>query len=119
MESLLQPLLETTIQVLFPVLLGFVVWAVKEGIEYIKANVEQKKLDTAVGLAYQLVLAAEQNGLADRIKDEADVKRDWVLERLEVALAKRGIKLDTDILYALVEAQVMDAFNREKLLPGE
>lgn len=110
--EILNAVLKTLIDVLLPVILGAFVVMIKEAIPLIRSHIEKKKLDIAIDLARQLVQAAEQNGLAGKIKDEAKEKHDWVIARLEAGLKKRGIDIDLDEHMALIEAQVWDAFNQ-------
>lgn len=109
-DTLLQTLLKTLIQVMLPLLLGFLVALVKTKIEQLKAGMSQEQLLFATELARQLVLAAEQNGLTGAIKNEAAVKKEWVIQRLESELAERGIHLDIRVLSDMIEVAVHETF---------
>lgn len=109
-DTILQALLVTAIEVLLPVLLGFLVVVAKNAIEQIKAKVDKEKLDFVLSLVRQFVLAAEQNGLTGALKDEGVAKKAWVLEQLKTELAKKNIHIDLDMLSGLIEAAVHEAF---------
>lgn len=115
-DEILQSVLKVLIDVLLPVVLVAVVAGIKELIAWVKGRIKEQHLEIALALAAEVVKAAEQNGLAGYIKNEAQVKREWALAQLELALAKRGIRLDLDELYLLIEAQVMEAFNQYKVV---
>lgn len=53
------------------------------------------------------VTAAEQAGLSGLIKD----KREYAFEIAEAWLKKNGITIDTDLIYAAIEAAVWKEFN--------
>jgi hypothetical protein len=111
-DALLQSVLTTLIEVLLPVLLGVVIYWIKQQAALVKARIPAEQLEFASGLARQFVLAAEQSGLAGYIKDAGLEKKEWVLLRLESALAQKGIRLDMRTLSDLVEAQVYDAIRK-------
>lgn len=113
-EEILNAVMKMFIDFLLPVILGGVVWLIKESIPLIRAHVEQKKLAFAISLVGQLVSAAEQSGLAGIIKNEAKVKHDWVIAQLEASLQKRKINIDLDEYAAIIEAQVWDKLNSYK-----
>lgn len=113
-STILQYVLVITIQTLLPIVLGYVAVFVQKKIKELQGKIDADKLELAVGLARQLVMAAEQSGLAGYLEDQADVKKRWVIENLETELAKRKIFLDLDTLSNLVEAQVMEIFNLNK-----
>lgn len=115
MESnLLQLVLETTVQVLLPVLLGAAVVLVKEAVAKIRASIRKDQLETAEALIRRLVAAAEQNGLTGAIAKEGAAKKQWVLDQAEVYLAKQGIYLDLDAIDALIEGIVYDELGWDK-----
>jgi aminopeptidase N len=55
------------------------------------------------------VRAAEQAGMAGLIAD----KRKYAFDVIEKALASRGFVVDIDIIYAAIEAAVMQEFNKD------
>lgn len=113
-DSILQYAVETVIQLLLPIVLGALATLAIKGVKKLQASIDADKYTFAVALAYQLVLAAEQSGLAGYIENTSEQKLDWVMTKMEEGLAKRGINLDLDEIRAIVEAQVMEAFNQFK-----
>lgn len=120
MSEILQLLLETVIKVLLPVALSYLVVFINAKIKEAKASTYAADIATAAALIYQLVLAAEQNGLIEAIKNEGVEKKKYVLDLAEKELAKHNISLDLDVIDALIEAAVHQAFKEitiEDLLP--
>ena len=83
MSEILQLLLETVIKVLLPVALGYLVVFINAKIKEAKASTYAADIATAAALIYQLVLAAEQNGLIEAIKNEGAEKKRYVLDLAE------------------------------------
>lgn len=110
-DDILQATLVTVIQVLLPVVLGAVVILIKAGVDKLKAGMEKDQLELAEKLIRRLIQAAEQNGLIGALENVGEEKKAWVLEQLEAALYKRGIKLDLAEIDALVEAIVHEELN--------
>lgn len=106
----LQKFLEIVIPVLATLVAGYVAVGIRKLIEEIKANLNEKQLALATEIVHEAVLAAEQVGLGDALID----KKDYALDLAEQWLASHGIKLDLKILDNLIEAAVMDEFNRDK-----
>ena len=69
-------------------------------------------LELVAGMA---VKAAEQAKMSDLIVD----KREYAFEIIERWLSQKGVTLDVDIIYAAIEAAVLEEFNRHKLAVGE
>ena len=112
--ELLQLVLEMAITVLLPIFLGFAIVAVRGWWESIKAKIPQEQYAFADMIARQLVLAAEQNGLAGKLSNEASVKYDWVLDNMERQLREAGIKLDLHTLSNMIESAVKAELNMER-----
>lgn len=107
--SLLMIVLEIIITVVLPFILKLVIEWLNVKIREGKAAAHAQNLDVAIALVRQMVLAAEQMGLTDAIKNIGEEKKAFVISMAEKALAERGIKMDLDELDALIEAQVKDA----------
>ncbi len=88
---------------------------IRWGVQKVKSSVDADKLNFAVELSRQLVMAAEQNGLKDGLEKYGEEKKAYVIARLEAELAKHGIYLDLNFLSDLVEAQVYEAINAENV----
>jgi hypothetical protein len=116
---LLQKLLEVAIQVLVPILLGLVGVLVKEAWAWVKAHVDQTKLETAMAVIEALVKAAEQNGLKDELFKVGANKKAYVMDLAAAELAKHNIVLDLETLSAMVESAVYDEFGWRKLSDGQ
>lgn len=113
MEStILQTALVTIIQVLLPVVLVFIVTWINLKIKEIKGQMNQADLEFAGALVRQLVLAAEQNGLTGALEAVGAEKKKYVIALAEAELERQGIKIDLDVLDALVEAACMEAFSK-------
>lgn len=59
--------------------------------------------------ARMAVRAAEQSGAAGLIVD----KRKYAFEIVEKMLLEKGWKIDLDVIYAAIEAAVLEEFNKE------
>ena len=121
MESqLIQLTFEVLIQVLVPVIItAFAIPLIKVATKKIKASISKGDLELADTLIRKLVLAAEQKGLKDQLLKESAAKRDWVICEAEKALAQRGIVLDLDEIYHLLEANVLESLNVDKLYEAD
>lgn len=120
-DELLFQVLQVAITVLAPILftlLGKLIW---DYAQKVQSQIPAEQLAFAKGLIKQLVLAAEQSGLTGLIRAEGEEKRKYVIDLAEKELKARGIDMDLDVLYALLEAAVFEAFNNvkeDKQLPG-
>lgn len=113
-DNILQMVLVTVIQVLLPIVLTILAAWIKEQWALTRARIPAEQLELASSLAYQFVLAAEQNGLTQAIDEAGSQKKDWVLGRLQEELLSRGVKLDVKVLSDLIEAAVFNAFTQYK-----
>lgn len=119
-NEILQATIEVLIQILLPIVLGAVVVLVKEAVAKIKASMRKDQLELVENLIRRLVAAAEQNGLTGMLEAEGKAKKQWVIEQLEAALARRGIVLDLDELDALIEGIYHDEIGSWKAVqPGK
>lgn len=116
-SELLQKSLEVAIQVLLPVVLGFLVVFIRAKIAEVKSKIPQEQMQFASALAKMLVLAAEQNGLIGALEDVGEEKKRWVMGMLDQALKERGIVLDLETLSAMIEAAVHEAFKKPDEVP--
>lgn len=110
-SSIIQTALEMAIQILLPVALGFVVIFIKQQISAIKSKLAQENLAIAGSFVKAFVLAAEQSGLTGKLNNVGEEKKAWVLAQLDAALNVRGIDLDFEVLSALIEAAVYEAWH--------
>lgn len=112
-SSILQTILEVLITIGLPILLKFLVDWLRAKIAEAKSSMSQEQLLFAQALASSLVLAAEQNGLREALKNEGEAKKRWVMAQLESELSKRNINLNLETLSHLIESAVYDAFHSE------
>ena len=97
---------------LLPILAGAGAnWLIKHG-KLLAARVDAHQWALALQVVNMVVVAAEQAKLAGLITD----KKKYALELGTKYLASRGITLDLAELDAMIEAAVMDEFNRSKEL---
>lgn len=113
-SDLVQPLLETVLSIMLPIVLGFVAVWLKGLLAKVKAEMSESQLAFITVLAGQLVLAAEQSGLTGAIEDIGEAKKAMVIAALQTAADERGIKISVELLSAIIEAAVVDAFGLSK-----
>ncbi len=110
LANLLQPFLETVLEILLPVVLGFLAVWIRSMILKAKAEIANRNLDWLLVLAGQFVAAAEQAGIIGEIENLGEAKKQMVVDMLQAAADTRGIRIDADALSALIEAAVVAAF---------
>lgn len=115
--EVLQLVIQVVITVLLPVLLAFSIGAMRSWWVKIKAQIPAEQYAFASSIISQLVLAAEQSGLAGIISNESQEKKQWVIQRAEEELAKVGIILDLNTIADMIEAAVKSELNKSKELP--
>lgn len=113
-SDLVQPLLETVLSIMLPIVLGFVAVWLKGLLAKVKAEMSESQLAFITVLAGQLVLAAEQSGLTGAIENIGEAKKAMVIAALQTAADERGIKISVELLSAIIEAAVVDAFGLSK-----
>lgn len=122
-NMILQLTIETLVQVLVPVFVGFILYLTKKAFDAFMVYLAQKGLmndyEFAVAIIRELVLAAEQNGLTGAIQAEGEAKKDWVIRMAEKELSKHGIELDLDTIENLIESAVYEAFTEWKNEQGQ
>lgn len=117
---LIQILLEGLITLILPVLFAWIIKVINAHIQELNSRKDNQDLRTVVTLVRQFVLAAEQSGLAGHLENIGKAKKQYVLDLIQAELDKRGVKIDIDVLDALIEAQVKDALNNlDDLFPPE
>ncbi len=107
-------LLQALILAILPVLAVFAVrWLMsQEKVLMAQLTVEQQTvIRNVVTLA---VLAAEQFGLVAKAKGVYFEKKQWALEFAMKRLEKIGLSVDVDYISDVIEAAVLDEFNRFK-----
>jgi len=117
-SDLLQPILETLLDVLLPVVLSVVALWIKQLISKAKAEIEEANLSWLLVLARQLVVAAEQAGVTGMIEDIGEEKKAMVVSLLQKAADARGIKIDMEVLSAIIEAAVVAEFGLSEPEPA-
>ncbi len=110
LANLLQPFLETVLEILLPVVLAFVAVWIRSLIVKAKAEIAARNLEWLLVLAGQFVAAAEQAGIIGELENVGEAKKQMVVDMLQAAADERGIKIDADALSANIEAAVVDAF---------
>lgn len=113
-SDILQALLETLITVLVPVLATFAIAGIRVWMTKAQASIPAEQLAFASSLAKEFVKAAEQSGLAGLIADEGREKKAFVISKMEAVLEQKGIKIDMDVISALVESAVYEAVTQSK-----
>lgn len=117
MEQVIQQVLETLIQVLLPLVLGYAVVAIRQWVSAGKAKLSREQLEFASIMAREIVQAAEQSGLSGAIAAAGQEKKEWAITQLDGLLNAQGIDLDLEALSALIESAVYEAFTQFKELP--
>jgi len=107
----LQQVLEIVIPVLATALAGLVIAWLTQVINNIKAKLTANQQWIIEEIVSTAVMAAEQVGLTQLALD----KKQYALGVAENWLAVKGIKLDLGILDAMIEAAVLDEFNRRRV----
>jgi hypothetical protein len=108
----LDRVLQIAIQVLLPIALAAAVKWINTKSAEAKISKDAATYKMVSGLVYQLVLAAEQNGMIGALKNDGLAKKQFVIGRLEEELVKLGIKMDLDTLDSMIEAAVHEAFGK-------
>jgi LL-H family phage holin len=112
LSSLLQVLIETIITVVLPiVMVNLVIW-LNAQIKATRSKMGKEELSLIETLIKQFVRAAEQSGLTGQVKAAGAEKKAFVLALLHAELAERGITLNLEVIDAMVEAAVHDAFSK-------
>jgi uncharacterized membrane protein len=110
-SDFMQKFLEAVLPVLFTAITGLVIAWITKVVNQIKSNINDDAEWVIQQAVTAAVLAAEQQGLVNDVMDKksyaVDVATEW--------LAQKGIKIDLDRLSVLIEAAVMQEFNRGKV----
>ena len=109
-SPILQNVIETVISLLLPVILGFVVVWLRGLIAQGKAKLTAEQLEMAQAFVAAFVKAAEQSGLTGQLENVGEAKKEWVIAQVEAALQAKGINIDVEVISAMIEAQVYDAW---------
>jgi hypothetical protein len=107
-----QKFLEAVLPVLFTALTGLVIAWITKVVNEIKAKINDDAewaINQAVNAA---IYAAEQQNLVGNIQD----KKSFALDIATEWLAQKGIKIDLAKLDVLIEAAVMQEFNRDRTI---
>jgi hypothetical protein len=107
--------LQLVLPPLVAVIVGFVIKWVKSKIAAAEAVLDSNTLDIIKKAVSSAVLAAEQVGLADALLD----KKDYAINAAQQSLAGWGLAIDIDELDVLIEAAVMEEFNRYRVPEAE
>lgn len=114
---LLQNALETIITVGLPIVLAVLVKWINAQIVAASAKLSRQQLDTVNIIIENLVRAAEQSGLAGQIEKAGEAKKAYVLALLRQELEERKININLELLDAMIEAAVHDAFSKVDVDP--
>jgi len=112
LSSFGQKFLEAVLPVLFTALTGLVIAWITKVVNEIKAKINDDAewaINQAVNAA---IYAAEQQNLVGNIQD----KKSFALDIATEWLAQKGIKIDLAKLDVLIEAAVMQEFNRDRTI---
>jgi len=116
-SGLLQSALQIIIVVVVPVLASLIAALLNYGIQWVRVKMTEKQLEIAENLIKGFVSAAEQYGLSDKLLAAGQKKKDWVVQRVDAELQKRGISIDVALLGDMVETAVFEGFNKPFPLP--
>lgn len=106
----LSAVLQSLLEFLLPILAVAIISALMSWARLLWAKAKtwnSSATDLLEQAALVAVTAAEQAGLADLTKN----KREYAFNVAQDWLKARGIKLDTDLIYAAIEAAVWKEFN--------
>ena len=109
---LLQNALETIITVGLPIVLAMLVKWINAQVVAASHKVSREQLDTVYLIINQLVRAAEQSGLAGQIEKAGEAKKAYVLALVRQELEERKININLELLDAMIEASVHEAFGK-------
>lgn len=112
LSTLLQVALETIIVVALPIVLTQLVTWINAQVANTRSKMSKEQLELVYLLVNQFVRAAEQSGLAGQIKAAGAEKKAYVLALLRSELEERGISINLEVIDAMIEAAVNDAFGR-------
>jgi hypothetical protein len=88
-------------------------------VRHATAKLSKEQLDTVYLIINRLVRAAEQSGISGQLEAAGAEKKAYVLALLRQELGERGINLNRELLDAMVEAAVHDAFGKVDLDPRD
>lgn len=109
--TILQSIIEMTIGILLPVILGFVVVWLRGQIQVQKSKLGADQLAMAEAFVTSFVFAAEQSGLSEQISVAGEAKKSWVMAQVQAALDAKGISVDVEVISGLIEAAVYKAWS--------
>lgn len=130
-QVLIQKSLETLISVLVPILVGYLILAVKNWNNKVKGEVGEKDWLQIQAIISDVVKAAEQNGLRGAIENAAQAKKLWAVNEGQRILNERKLnKISVETLASLIEAKVREGVHNRpfdqaalvesvEILPGE
>jgi len=118
LSTLLQVLLETIITVALPIVLTQLILWINSQIAHTRSKMSKEQLALVEMLAKQFVRAAEQSGLSGQIKAAGAEKKAYVLALIRAELEERKISINLEVLDAMIEAAVNDAFGKIELDPS-
>ena len=114
LNALLQPFLESVLTILAPILIAMLAVYLNKLLTKMKAELSNEQLVYLTELAHQFVNAAEQSGLTAVIENVGMAKKEMVMALLQAEANARGIKIDVEILSAIIEAAVVEEFGLSK-----
>lgn len=108
-QILIQKSLETMIQVLVPILIGYLIVAAKNWSAKLKGEIDEKDWLKIQAIITDVVRAAEQNGLRGAIENLAESKKAWAIAEGQRILDERKLnKISVETLASLIEAKVRE-----------
>lgn len=116
-QILIQKSLETLISVLVPILVGYLILAVKNWNNKVKGEMDETDWLKIQSIVSDVVKAAEQNGLRGAIENVAATKKAWAIAEGQRILDERKLnKISVETLASLIEAKVREGVQTR---PGE
>jgi hypothetical protein len=110
-----QILLEEAVRVLTPVLVAALVGLVAMGIKWLQNKIGDQRWSAIEQAVKFAVLAAEQSGFADDLISTGEQKKALAIGFAQQFLDDRKIKIDVGQLSALIESQVAEQINLNKV----
>lgn len=113
-NEIIQATLMTLIQFLLPIVLVASLTLAYQLWNKYKAQLSTEQLAFVTSLIENFIKAAEQQGLLGAISNEGAKKKEWVIDKTEEALGKRGLRLDLGEISDLIEGIYYETIRRWK-----
>jgi hypothetical protein len=115
----LQPVLETLVGIVATALMGMLAALVNEKIAQARTSKYAAQWELAYELVSSLMSSARQNAKMQKIAADGEALKQWVLDKAEVELARKGMAFDLDAIDDLIEAIYDEKFATQISIPPE